>query len=227
MGRLNKAKWCLFGCLIIVLVLVASSVFIPFRLTDGVQWVASNDLAGELRALTKQKQEEIREDKPIEMIVDTVGISKVDYKPVVLLKEKGGELYLPIWIGPLEATAISVALEGTEVPRPLTSDLLCSIIGRMGASVDYIVINDFKNSIFYAKVVLHADWKQMDIDARPSDAIAVALRTKAPIYVAKSVLEEARAPYSHEADKFTTTHTEKASWVQPIDVPSLNHITPT
>jgi len=225
MGRLNKAKWCLFGCLIIVLVLVASSVFIPFRLTDGVQWVANNDLAGELRALIKQ--EETQEGKPIEMIVDTVGISRVDYKPVVLLREKGGELYLPIWIGPLEATAISVVLEGVEVPRPLTPDLLCSIIDRTGASVDYIVINDFQNSIFYAKVVLHADWKQMDIDARPSDAIAVALRTGAPIYAAKSVLEEAGVPFSREADKFTITHTEKASWVQPIDVSSLNHITPT
>ncbi|GAI45688.1 unnamed protein product, partial [marine sediment metagenome] len=150
MRRLSKVKWCLLGCLIVVLVLVASSVFVPNRLTDAVKWLADNDFAGKLRALTEQ--EEVREDRLVEMVVETIGVSKTDYHPVVILKEKSGESYLPIWIGLLEANAISVVLEGTEVPRPLTPDLLCSTIDRMGASVDYIVINDLKNATFYANI---------------------------------------------------------------------------
>jgi len=196
MRKLSKVKWCLLGCLIVVLVLVASSVFVPNRLTDAVKWLADNDFAGKLRALTEQ--EEVREDRLVEMVVETIGVSKIDYQPVVILREKSGESYLPIWIGPLEANAISVVLEGIEVPRPLTPDLLCSTIDRMGASVDYIVINDLQNDIFYAIITLHANWVQMEIDARPSDAIAIALRVGAPIYVEKAVLDKAGVPLDHE-----------------------------
>ena len=207
MGRLNKAKWCLLGCLIVVLVLVVGSIFVPSRLTSTVKWVANNDFAGKLRAFTKQ--EEVQEDKLIEMVVETIGVSKIDYQPVVILKEKGGELYLPIWIGLLEANAISVVLEGVEMPRPLTPDLLCSIIDRIGASVDYIVVNDLQNHTFYASIILSANWMQMEIDARPSDAIAIALRVKAPIYVAKVVLEKAGVPADHETGTYATISVEK------------------
>jgi len=204
MGRLSKAKWCLLGCLIVVVVLVAMSVFVPDRLTNSVESVANNDLAGKLRALVKQ--EEIQEDRLVEMIVESIGVSKINYQPVVILKQKGGEFYLPIWIGLVEANAISVIIEGVEVPRPLTPDLLCAVIDRMGAGVDYIVISDLQNHTFYANVTLHANWRKMEIDARPSDAIAIALRVRAPIYVEKSVLEKAGVPLDHEVDKYTAMH---------------------
>lgn len=206
MGRLNKAKWCLIGSLTVILVLVAGSVFTPDRLSDAVQWVANNDFTGKLTAPTKQ--EAIHQDGLIEMVVDRIGLSKIDYQPVVVLKEKGGELYLPIWIGVTEANAISVILEGVEVPRPLTPDLLRSIIDSTGASVKYIVINDLRDNTFYANIILHTNRRQTEIDARPSDAIAIALRVRAPIYVAEAVLKKAGAPFEHERDKYTIMRLE-------------------
>lgn len=207
MGRLSKAKWCLLGCLIVVLVLIAGSVFIPGRLTGAVNWVANNDFAGKLRGLPER--EVAQEDTLIEMVVERVGVMEIGYQPVIILKEKGGELYLPIWIGPLEANAISVVLEGIEMPRPLTPDLLCSILDRMGVSVDYIVINDLKNHTYYANISANANWVQMEIDARPSDAIAIALRVRAPIYVEKSVLDKAGIKPEQETDKYTIMRVEK------------------
>jgi len=198
MKGLSNMKWCLLGYLIIVFILVAASVLMPYRLTDAIKWVADNDIAGKLRVLPEQAVHE--EETLTEMVVESVGISKVNYQAVVILKEKGGEVSLPIWIGLLEANAVSVMLEGVEVPRPLTPDLLCSIVDRMGASVDYVVINDIQDQTFYADVYLQADWRQMEIDARPSDAIAIALRVKAPIYVTKLVLDKAGILLDHEAD---------------------------
>jgi len=142
-------------------------------------------------------------------VVETVEVSKDDYLSVVILKEKRGELYLPIWIGPAEANAMLVILEGAEVPRPLTHDLLCSIIVRMGASVDYIVINDLQNFTFFANIIINAGWTQMRIDARPSDAIAVALRVRAPIYVKKAVLDKAGVQPAQERDKHTIMYLER------------------
>ena len=198
MKGLSNMKWCLLGYLIIVFILVVASVLMPYRLTDAIKWVADNDIAGKLRVLPEQAVHE--EETLTEMVVESVGISKVNYQAVVILKEKGGEVSLPIWIGLLEANAVSVMLEGVEVPRPLTPDLLCSIVDRMGASVDYVVINDIQDQTFYADVYLQADWRQMEIDARPSDAIAIALRVKAPIYVTKLVLDKAGILLDHEAD---------------------------
>ncbi len=189
MGRLDKAKWCLAGCLIVVLVLAGISVFMPAKLTNAVKLVADNEFVSRLRILSVKEAEQER--RPIEMIVETVGVSKIDYQPVAILKEKDGGLYLPIWIGLLEASAISVILEGAEVPRPLTADLLCSVIDKMGAKVNYVAINDLKDGTFYAKIAINANWQQMEIDARPSDAIAIAIRVKAPIFVEKAVLDQA------------------------------------
>jgi len=207
MGRLSKAKWCLLGCLTVVLVLVAGSVFVPDSLTNAVKWVANNDFTCKLRALWER--EAVQEDTLIEMVVERVAISEIDYQPVVILEEKDGKLRLPIWIGLLEANAILAVLEGIEVPRPLTPDLLCSILDRIGASVDYIVISDLKNHTFYANISVNANRGQMEIDARPSDAIAIALRVRAPIYVEKSVLDKAGIQPAHETDKHTVMHVEE------------------
>jgi bifunctional DNase/RNase len=110
---------------------------------------------------------------------------------VVILKEKVSDRYLPIWIGPNEADAIAVKLQGVAVPRPLTHDLLTSVIDILGAAVNSIVVNDLKNDTFFARVILDVDGKQVEVDSRPSDALALAVRTGVPIYADESVLDKA------------------------------------
>ena len=207
MGTRSKVKWCLLGCLAVVLVFVTGSVFVPDGLTNTVRWLASSNSTGQPRGLSGQ--EAARADTLSEMVVERITISKIDYQPVVILKEKDGDIYLPIWIGSFEANAIAVVLEGVAVRRPLTPDLLYSILDRMEASVDYIVINDLRDHTFYAKISVKANWRQMEIDARPSDAIAIALRAKAPIYAARSVLERAGIKSDQETEKYTVIYTHR------------------
>ena len=106
----------------------------------------------------------------IEMTIDSIRVSLMNYQRVVILKEKSSDRYLPIWIGPAEADAIAVKLQGVSVPRPLTHDLLNSVIDTLGAAINSIIVNDLKNDTFYAKVILDADGKQIEVDSRPSDA---------------------------------------------------------
>lgn len=126
-----------------------------------------------------------------QMKVDKLGIDLLTHDPVVILKDMDGKRYLPILIGPFEATAIALALEGQPVPRPLSHDLMKSILDGLNAKLTKIVIHDIKDSTFYAKLVVESGGEDQEIDARPSDCIALALRTNAPIYVTdKIVLEE-------------------------------------
>ncbi|GBD14816.1 hypothetical protein HRbin25_00698 [bacterium HR25] len=125
------------------------------------------------------------------MVVDSVRVSLVNYQRVVILKEKHADRYLPIWIGPAEADAIAVRLQEVAVARPLTHDLLRSVIEALGATVSYIVVNDLANDTFYAKIYLDTNGRLLEIDSRPSDAIALAVRTLSPIYAEESVLEKA------------------------------------
>jgi bifunctional DNase/RNase len=127
----------------------------------------------------------------IEMTIDSIRVSLMNYQRVVILKEKSSERYLPIWIGPNEADAIAVKLQGVAVPRPLTHDLLSSVINILGAAVNSIIVNDLKNDTFFARVILDVDGKQVEVDSRPSDALALAVRTGVPIYAEESVLEKA------------------------------------
>ena len=129
-----------------------------------------------------------------QMKVDKLGIDLLSHDPVVILKDMDGSHYLPILIGPFEATAIALALEGSAVPRPLSHDLMRNILQSLETSLEQVIIHDIKDSTFYAKLVLRTDGELQEIDARPSDGIALALRMKAPIYVTdKIVLEEASA----------------------------------
>ena len=127
----------------------------------------------------------------IEIVMDSIRVSLMNYQRVVILKEKADERYLPIWIGPVEADAIAVKLQGATVPRPLSHDLLHSVIGALGATLNSIVINDLRSDTFYAKIILNVDGGQMEIDSRPSDALALAVRAEVPIYVEESVLDRA------------------------------------
>jgi len=137
----------------------------------------------------------------IEMTIDSIRVSLMNYQRVVILKEKMAERYLPIWIGPAEADAIAVKLQGVTVPRPLTHDLLRSVIDSLGAKIDSIIVNDLKNDTFYAKIILNVDGGQIEVDSRPSDALALAVRVGAPIYVEESVLDKAGILLDKETGK--------------------------
>ena len=201
MGRLNKTKWCLLGCLIVIFVLVVCSILLPRGVNNTLKWIANSDFACMLRGTSGR--EAIQTNKLTEMVVETIGISMIDSQPVVILKEKDGDIYIPIWVGPLEADAIAVALQDIEVLRPLTADLLCSTLNAVNANIDYIVINDLKDQTFYANITIYDNWTKTEIDARPSDAIAVSLRLKTPIYVENSVLEKAGVRPDEETDNST------------------------
>ena len=124
------------------------------------------------------------------MYVDKLGIDLLTHDPVIILKDESNSRYLPILIGPFEATAIALALEGSKVPRPLSHDIMVSIIEELGATVKSVNITEIKNNTFYATITLERDNQTFDIDSRPSDGIALALRTKAPIYIADHILIE-------------------------------------
>ncbi|MFH1453596.1 MAG: bifunctional nuclease family protein [Armatimonadota bacterium] len=124
------------------------------------------------------------------MKVDKLGIDLITRDPVVILKDVESQRYLPILIGPFEATAIALALEGTPVPRPLTHDLMRSIIDSVGAKVLRVVIADIQDNTFYAKIVIESNSNIIEVDARPSDSIALSLRTNAPIYVSEKIILE-------------------------------------
>ncbi len=127
----------------------------------------------------------------IEMTIESIRVSMLNYQRVVILKEKEAERYLPIWIGPAEADAIAVKLQEHQVPRPLTHDLLGNIIGALGAAVSSIIVCDLQNDTFFAKIVLAFNGNQIEIDSRPSDAIALAVRVKVPIFAEEIVLDKA------------------------------------
>jgi len=137
----------------------------------------------------------------IEMTIDSIRVSLMNYQRVVILKEKMAERYLPIWIGPAEADAIAVKLQGVTVPRPLTHDLLQSVIDVLGATINSIIVNDLKNDTFYAKVILNVDGGLMEVDSRPSDALALAVRADVPIYVDEIVLDKAAILLDQETGK--------------------------
>ncbi len=137
----------------------------------------------------------------IEMTIDSIRVSLMNYQRVVILKEKDAERYLPIWIGPAEADAIAVKLQGVTVPRPLTHDLLQTVIDTLGATINSIIVSDLKNDTFYAKVILNVDGGQMEVDARPSDALALAVRAEVPIYTDEAVLDKAGILLDKETGK--------------------------
>lgn len=121
--------------------------------------------------------------------------------PIVLLREQNGSRYLPIWIGAAEATAIATAMEEVEPPRPLTHDLMVLVVQELGATVTRVVITAMRDSVFYADLVLTKDEEEIHISARPSDSIALAVRTGAPVYADPSVLEEAGIEIQEESEE--------------------------
>jgi uncharacterized protein len=125
----------------------------------------------------------------IEMRVGGLTLDPVTKTPIVILKDTDNKLNLPIWIGLMEATAMATELEGIKMARPMTHDLLRAVVDTLGGVVEAIEVTDLKDSTYYAVIYLEIGGRKVSIDARPSDAISLALRAKSPIFVAKKVLE--------------------------------------
>ena len=128
-----------------------------------------------------------------EMKVSNLMLDPVSKTPIVILKDLEMKVMLPIWVGYFEATAIALELEKTAPPRPMTHDLLKNVIKKISCDVTKIIINDLRDNTFYAVIELQKDGSLLEIDSRPSDAIALALRTNAPIFVEEFVLEQANS----------------------------------
>ena len=142
--------------------------------------------------------------------------------PIVILKDTGSQLFLPIWIGVPEAKAIAIRIEGVELPRPMTHDLLRSLVETLGAHVEKIVISDLKDNTFYALIHLLRDGSTLTVDARPSDAIALALRARAPIFVEDKVIDNAKtvdlAPEQGDSESLQ-------KWLESLDPDDMSKYT--
>ena len=139
----------------------------------------------------------------IEMTINGLMLDPITNTPIVILKDKDGDRVLPIWVGLFEANAIALQIENVATPRPMTHDLLRNVLQELHARVDKIVVTDLRENTFFALIHLKVSGDPLVIDARPSDAIALALRTEAPIFVAQSVLDQAQTitPDSEDQDE--------------------------
>lgn len=138
------------------------------------------------------------EAEMIEVSIDSIRVHLVSQSRVVVLKELTADRYLPIWIGPFEADAIAMSLQDVEAARPMTHDLLKSVLHQLGAETVRIEIHDLREDVFYARIIVRVDGREAEIDSRPSDALALAVRVRAPVFVEESVMD--RAGVTPEAD---------------------------
>lgn len=145
----------------------------------------------------------------IEVVIDSIRISLISQHRIVMLRDVDGERQLPIWIGPCEAEAITMELQDAEIARPVTHDLLKNVIGEMGGKVSHILINELKDQVYFARLFVDVDGRMLEIDSRPSDAIAVAVRAKVPIFVDESVLDEAGILPEPEIEEEDTGETQE------------------
>jgi hypothetical protein len=157
----------------------------------------------------------------VEMVVESVRVNLQTHHRVVVLKEKEMDRYLPIWIGNAEADAIVMQLQQVPVPRPQTHDLLKSVIQALGASVDRIVVIDLNDDVFYARIYISVDGRQVEIDSRPSDAIALAVRLQSAIFVEESVLQKAGVSLGADGNDLASDNQGK-----PPDEEELRRLSP-
>jgi bifunctional DNase/RNase len=154
----------------------------------------------------------------IEMTVKGLIIDPITNMPIVILRDKDGQRVLPIWVGGFEANAIAVQLENIATPRPMTHDLLKNVIHDLKADIQKIVVSDLKENTFYALIYLKVNGEAVAVDARPSDAIALALRSRAPIFVEDKVIDHARsadiAPEKEDSERLQ-------KWLENLDPDEL------
>jgi len=127
----------------------------------------------------------------VEMVIESVRVHMLSNRHVVILKDPEGDRYLPIWIGAWEASAIAMRLQGLAAERPLTHDLFAAALDRLGVRVERVVINELTDETYHARIHLERDGVQVEVDARPSDALALAVRAEVPIFAADEVLAQA------------------------------------
>jgi bifunctional DNase/RNase len=150
----------------------------------------------------------------IEMTIKGLMVDPITNSPIVILRDKEGQKVLPIWVGIFEANAIALQIENVSTPRPMTHDLLRNVIQDLKASVQKVVVCDLQENTFYALIYLALDGATVAIDARPSDAIALALRTRAPIFVEDTVLDNAKTvDFTSEKSDADRLH----KWLESLD----------
>jgi bifunctional DNase/RNase len=154
----------------------------------------------------------------VEMTIKGLMVDPITNMPIVILRDKDGQKVLPIWVGVFEANAIALQIENVTPQRPMTHDLLNNVIHDLKAQIQKIVVSDLKENTFYALIYLHVGGEVMAIDARPSDAIALALRARAPIFVEERVIDHAKtadlAPERGDSERLQ-------KWLESLDADSM------
>ena len=140
-----------------------------------------------------------------EMVIYGVSFDMVGKQPIVLLKTVDGNKFLPIWIGHPEAASILMKLQGAGTPRPMTHDLLCDILGELEVKCTQVSVTELRENTFFASITLSVAGREVEIDSRPSDAIALAVRSGAPIYAAEEVIAESAIEFEHDEELDDTT----------------------
>ena len=154
----------------------------------------------------------------IEMTIKGLMVDPINNTPIIVLRDREGQKVLPIWVGMLEANAVALQLENISTPRPMTHDLLHNVIRDLKASVEKVVVCDLHENTFFAVIYLSQNGDTLAIDARPSDAIALALRTRAPIFVEDSVIDHART-VDFSSDKPDADRLQK--WLEGLEPSEL------
>jgi hypothetical protein len=155
----------------------------------------------------------------IEMSIKGLMIDPITNMPIIILRDQEGQRILPIWVGVFEANAIALQIENVQTPRPMTHDLLKNIIDDLSAQVERIVVTELKENTFYALIHLRTNGHSIEVDARPSDAIALALRTRSPIFVEEAVIQNARSVDSSRESSMDVTRLQK--WLEGLSEDEL------
>jgi hypothetical protein len=155
----------------------------------------------------------------IEMNIKGLMIDPITNMPIIILRDQEGQRILPIWVGVFEANAIALQIENVQTPRPMTHDLLKNIIDDLSAQVERIVVTELKENTFYALIHLRKNGHSIEVDARPSDAIALALRTRSPIFVEEAVIQNARSVDSSRESSMDVTRLQK--WLEGLSEDEL------
>jgi bifunctional DNase/RNase len=156
----------------------------------------------------------------IEMSIKGLMIDPMTNMPIVILRDEDGQRTLPIWVGPVEANAIALQIENVAPPRPMTHDLLRNLLAGVGARLVRVIISDLKDGTFYAYLELALDGEIVFVDARPSDALALSIRTKVPVFVDTSVLDQARTV---EVSSDQVDRERLQRWLESLDPDDLGY----